>query len=252
MKIGVVSDLHANAPAVDAALSLLEREEAIDALVVLGDLLTYGCRPVEVIARLQRASTRWPTTFLVGNHDQLYFELQRGEHAYFDTVPKWIQESARATADALDAAHIQLADTFTWQREHVVGDTLFSHANPFGAGDWTYLNGDDARTRAVQVLHTRSMRMGVFGHTHRTLDDTRDTGPARVRLVNPGSLGQPRDGTARSTVGLWVDGDWRIMDVAYDVRAHLADVERSSLSTQTKREIVKYHAKNLATAGEAS
>lgn len=251
MKIGVVSDLHANAPALEAALVLLDRE-AIDGLVVLGDLLTYGCRPVELIDRLQRASARWPTTFVIGNHDQLYFEMQRGEHAYFDTVPTWIQESARHTLDALDASRIQLADAFEWHREYIVRDTLFSHANPFGPNDWTYLNGDDARTHAVQVLRMRTLRMGVFGHTHRILDEQRGTDAAHVRLVNPGSLGQPRDGAGRSTVGLWLDGDWRILDVAYDVRAHVADVERSSLSAATKREIVKYHAMHLGTGGEAS
>lgn len=238
MKLGVISDLHANAAALEAALALLALED-LDGLVVLGDVLSYGCRPLEVIRLLEGAARSWPTRFIIGNHDELYFQLQRGDESYLEQLPLWIQESARWTTAQLGA--LRLAEAFAWQQEHVVADVLFAHANPFVHGDWTYLNDSETRRRAAQMLASRSLSTGIFGHTHRALDETIDG----VRLLNPGSLGQPRDGDSadlrRSSVGVWCDGAWAAVTVAYDVQVHCRDVERSSLSDASKREICKFY-----------
>ena len=202
MKVGVVSDVHANEPALAAGLAVLDGEH-IDHLVVLGDLLSYGARPLEVIERLQAAARTWPTTFLIGNHDQLYFELQRGDDGYFGQMHGWIKESARWTVAQL--ADLRLEGAFPWQQEWLHDDVLFTHANPFAAGDRTYLNAVDARERAAVVMAARALKVGVFGHTHRRFDEMR----AGARLLNPGSLGQPRDVEHRSTVATLDGDDWR-------------------------------------------
>jgi predicted phosphodiesterase len=234
VRIGVVSDIHANVAALDAALELFDREDVTE-VVMLGDVLSYGCRPLEVIERLRALASRRKTTFLVGNHDQLYFELQAGESAYFAKMPSWIQESARWTVEAL--RDVLLVDCFPWVHEYVVGDVLFTHANPFGRGDWTYLNAADVRRDAARALGARGLRTGVFGHTHRSFDEAHDG----VRILSPGSVGQPRDKAGVSTLGILDDDRWRVCEVAYDVERHVDDVMRSSLSEQTRREIVKFH-----------
>lgn len=242
MKIGIISDVHGNAPALAAALELLGQER-IDHLVMLGDLLSYGCRPLEVLEQMRAVAQRLPTTFLVGNHDQLYFELQRGEEGYIRQVPPWIQESARWTAARLAGELLERA--YSWQHEWVHGDVLFTHANPFGPSDWTYLNGATQRERAGTLLSQRGLRVGVFGHTHRRFDEASGV----ARLINPGSLGQPRDGEGRSTVATLEGDRWRVLEVGYDVAAHRADVERSGLSPATQREILKFHAGALELGG---
>ncbi|MGH7177239.1 MAG: metallophosphoesterase, partial [Tepidisphaeraceae bacterium] len=100
MKIGVISDVHANACALAAALDVLDGER-VSQVVMLGDLLSYGAHVQETMERVRRLTVETATTFLVGNHDVLYFELQRGQHGYFATLPAWIQESARWTLAAL-------------------------------------------------------------------------------------------------------------------------------------------------------
>ncbi|MBI1945853.1 MAG: YfcE family phosphodiesterase [Deltaproteobacteria bacterium] len=242
MRIGVVSDVHGNEHALAAALTRLEHER-IDHLVMLGDLLSYGCRPLEVLERVHAASRRWPTEFLVGNHDQLYFELQRGVEGYVAQVHGWIQESARWTAARLGSTRLEVM--FPWREQWRTGDVLFAHANPFAPRDWTYLNGEGERQRAATALEVLGCRVGVFGHTHRSFD-LRLGG---VRLVNPGSLGQPRDAVGVSTVALLDGDDWRILEVAYDEAAHRADVEQSGLSTATQREILKFHGAGAAVGG---
>lgn len=234
MKIGILADVHANARALDAGLTAL-RTAGAERLVFLGDLLSYGPDPLRVIELLQGAARTTPTSFIVGNHDQLYFELQRGERGYYSRMPPWIQESARFTVDALGSTRLEAL--FPWLPEIEVGDVLLSHANPFGAGDWTYLNADDARTRAAATLRARGFNVGVFGHTHREVD----VEVAGVRLLNPGSVGQPRDARGISSVGLWSDAGWRLLPLAYDERGHCEAVRQMGLSAATTREILKFH-----------
>lgn len=237
--IGVVSDIHANALALDAALAELDAAR-VSHVVVLGDLLSYGVHVHETLARLERLARECATTFLVGNHDQLYFEMQRGERGYYEKMPAWIKESARATCAALDEARLRLADAFAWRDEHVDAGAriLFSHANPFAPRDWTYLSSAESRARAARTLTERGMTAGVFGHTHRAHDDG--------RVWNPGSVGQPRDHAKLSSaavVRVGADGDasFETFTLDYDEGAHCAAIRDAALSEETKREILKFH-----------
>jgi predicted phosphodiesterase len=237
VRIGVLSDIHANAGALAAALAACERERA-EELVVMGDLLTYGCDVSETIELLLGlVSARPGTTFLVGNHDQLYFELQSGEPGYFDKLQPWIKESAQWTREALGARHLR--DLFAWREERVVGDVLFAHANPFGGRDWTYLAKPPALAQAAAALAGRGLRAGVFGHTHRAMAECVDG----VWIFNPGSVGQPRDDRGRSSAAV-LDTErlaFTPLELDYDERAHCERVRQSTLTGTTKREILKYH-----------
>jgi predicted phosphodiesterase len=237
--VGLISDIHANALALEAALTRLRREN-VDEIVVMGDLFTYGCHVRETTELLRALERSERTTFLLGNHDQLYVELQRTDHTgkrYYDGLPGWIQESARWTASQLGNLHVDRL--FNWCEEHVVNGVLFSHANPFGARDWTYLTKGPELARAARSVAARGLRAGVFGHTHRAMS-TRDEG---VMLFNPGSVGQPRDMRKTSTAAV-LDVEtlkWQEFDVTYDERAHCEAVASSALSDATKRQILKFH-----------
>lgn len=234
MKIGVLSDIHANALALDAAIAAVDRV-GVDEWLVLGDLLSYGVRPLEVLARLTELSQKRPTRFLVGNHDQLYFEMQSGQQGYFERMPAWVQESARWTATQLGS--LRLDGAVPWSEQQLIGDTMFAHANPFGVGDWTYLSDAAALERAANALQARGVTRGVFGHTHRDLD----TAIQGVRLLNPGSVGQPRNGSGRPSAAFWSDAAWGLVSFDYDRRAFRAEVEAAALSAPTKAEILKFH-----------
>lgn len=235
----MVSDIHANALALDAALAQLDAS-GVGHIVVLGDLLSYGVHVHETLARLERLARECATTFLVGNHDQLYFEMQRGERGYYEKMPTWIKESARATCAVLDEAKLRLADAFVWREEHVDAGAriLFSHANPFAPRDWTYLSSAESRARAARTLTERDMTAGVFGHTHRADGDG--------RVWNPGSVGQPRDQAKLSSAAIVRIGDdgsasFEMFAIDYDEGAHCAAIRNATLSDETKREILKFH-----------
>lgn len=234
MKVVIFGDVHGNARALRAALSRAD-DTAFDALVFIGDLLTYGHDVDEVIELVAAAQAKHRATLLIGNHDQMYFDLAAGDRRYYDKLPAWIRTSIDLTTNLLgDRA---LADSLVWSTEVVLDGVLFSHANPFG--DWTYLNTDGDVARAREVLRHRSLRAGVFGHTHRPRWD-RDA-PA---VINVGSVGQPRDGTGRSVI---VRLDTETLDASfepidYDLAAHLAGLRATGLEPSTIERLEKFFA----------
>jgi predicted phosphodiesterase len=76
-KVAVISDIHANANALTVALKKIQ-STGVDMTIVLGDVLTYGCQPIEVINKLKQYKKENAVVFIKGNHDQFYFNLRKG------------------------------------------------------------------------------------------------------------------------------------------------------------------------------
>ena len=76
-KVAVISDIHANADALTVALKKIQ-STGVDMTIVLGDVLTYGCQPVEVINKLKQYKKENAVVFIKGSHDQFYFNLRKG------------------------------------------------------------------------------------------------------------------------------------------------------------------------------
>lgn len=186
MKIAVLSDVHSAAEHFRDALEAA-RAEGFDRLVILGDLLTYGPDPVETIALAEDALSNDDAILIKGNHDLLYMDGPERD-AYASRLPDWIRESVDWTASQLD--NRGRIDDLPWQDEWSDGRLLLSHANPFAAGDWTYVKDDESAAAAAAALEARGFGWGVFGHVHRF----RRYLPANsARVATVGSIGQPRD-----------------------------------------------------------
>lgn len=225
----VLTDLHANARALRAALALA-RAGGVDRWIVLGDLLTYGVDVDEVLDLVEELHRDHGAVVLRGNHDQLYLDLAAGARASYDRLPAWLREAADHTLARLDAA--AFARRFAWHDELIEDGVLFSHANPFGAGDWRYLRDEPDLAAAAARLDERGLRVGVFGHSHRA----RMFVDRAVAITVP-SLGQPRDRDgAAGLLRLRRDGARlaaELVPVAYDVAGHVAGLRASGLSPAT-------------------
>ena len=260
VRIAVVSDIHANARAFEAALTAL-RGVGFDQLVVLGDLLTYGVEPEEVLEMAAREAAAG-AVFIKGNHDQLYFDLAQGRQDYFLGLPAWLQETVCWTQARIGSSGIDAR--FPWQNEWIDGPVLFAHANPFAYADWTYLNGDAEFQRAGTVLRERGAKLGVFGHTHRPKVVLLPESPAAPAVIQPlldgpatvelptsgvaifdiGSVGQPRNAQKFSSAGIvTLTGD-RIrcacLRLDYDVQAHQQALSGSSMSEGTVQKLLGF------------
>jgi predicted MPP superfamily phosphohydrolase len=76
-RLAAFSDIHANAQALESAVSSLHKISP-DVVLVLGDMLSYGCEPVKVLDELSRLTESFDTRFVLGNHDEIYRNAEIG------------------------------------------------------------------------------------------------------------------------------------------------------------------------------
>ena len=202
MRIAVLSDVHANLHALEAVLADVDGG-GFDELWSLGDLVGYGPRPNECAALLRERAA----LCLAGNHDlvvlgKISIAAFAGEAA---AAARWTQtvldDEARNFLDALEP------------KAAAPGVELF-HGSPRDPV-WEYVLSNDAAAAAFALTERPLV---LVGHSHVALelsngDDLRgEPAPAGTqlelgrlrRLLNPGSVGQPRDGDPRAA---WLEID---------------------------------------------
>jgi diadenosine tetraphosphatase ApaH/serine/threonine PP2A family protein phosphatase len=219
MRVAVVSDIHSNLHALEAALAAIEAE-APDELWCLGDLVGYGPRPNECCAAIaERADV-----CLAGNHDlavrgTIALEEFGGEAA---VAARWTREVLAPEAQAL-------LDRLDPQGDaHGVALYHGSARDPI----WEYVLSDEG---ALATLALTDSPLVLVGHSHvalRVVDSGDEVAggvaPAGTELelggvralLNPGSVGQPRDGDPRAAY-LLLDLDAQrasFRRVEYDVK----------------------------------
>jgi predicted phosphodiesterase len=224
MRLAIISDIHGNLPALEAVLSAVE-ETAPDELWCLGDVVGYGAQPDEC-ARL--VSERCALS-LVGNHDLAVLgEIEVGAFspAAAEAVTWTKQHAAPETLEYLRG--LQPADEGR--------DPALYHASPRDPV-WEYvLRADEAE----ENLAAQAARVSLIGHSHVALYFVAPDGDADVRgaqgeagsslevgegrwLINPGSVGQPRDGDPRAA---WMELDTEAWTVTY--RRNGYEIERAA------------------------
>ena len=218
MQILVISDLHANWPALEAVLGA----QAFDRVIVVGDLVSYGPHPREVVKWVWSHAT----VVVRGNHDDA---LACGTDCRCAPTSKSLATATRAVhRELLSLEDIQflrsLPRTATLRSSD---ETFFAvHASP--------LNHLYRYTLTPQASdeHVRRQVGGVradyvlLGHTH--LPMVRSSG--RRLVVNPGSVGQPRDGDPRASFAVIENGSVTLKRVAYDVERTVRDLHRLPVS----------------------
>jgi diadenosine tetraphosphatase ApaH/serine/threonine PP2A family protein phosphatase len=222
MRVAAITDIHANLPALEAVLDSIDTV-GVDEIWCLGDVVGYGAEP-DACASLARERC---ALCLVGNHDLAVLGVLD------------ISAFSEAAAAAV-----------SWTQEHVSEQTLellreleprsrregiaLSHASPRDPV-WEYVLSAE---QADACLDAQPERIGLIGHSHVSLFFTRPTERERGEihgaqasddtlldlssgswLVNPGSVGQPRDGDPRAA---WLELDTdaptaRFHRIRYDI-----------------------------------
>lgn len=206
MNVAVISDIHANRHALDAVLRDIDAT-GVDEIWCLGDAVGYGAFPTECVLTLRDRCA----VFLLGNHD-----LAALREIDISTFSPSAAISARWTREQLsEEAHAALRGLGgTSARREEIG--LF-HASPRDPV-WEYVVDSDM---AEDNLSFQQERIALIGHSHIALYFTQVEEMARVSsvlapagteltmssgkwLLNPGSVGQPRDGDPRAA---WAELD---------------------------------------------
>jgi predicted phosphodiesterase len=220
--IAVLSDVHANLEALSAVLRVVDRE-APDALVSLGDLVGYNADPEACVAAvLERAAIA-----IRGNHDKAVAGLMGLE--WFNSVAA---EAARWTRRTIGSEALGRLSGLAAGPVAMDGGVLLCHGTPYDEDE--YLVSEAAVAESFRTLERDhpEARCCLHGHTHAPLavelkggSWRRLTGgsvrlePSARYLLNPGSVGQPRDGNPQASFGILdlSNGVWRIVRVPYDV-----------------------------------
>jgi len=230
LRAAVLSDIHANRQALEAVLGAVD-EAGVDEIWCLGDLVGYGADPDACTALMrERASL-----CLVGNHDLALLgalDISTFSEAAAAAVEWTRQNAAEDTVEFLRSLEPAASRD---------GVGLF-HASPRDP-IWEYVLSTD---QADAGLDAQEERVGLIGHSHIALFFVRAAGHAQGAqapggtevelgegewLLNPGSVGQPRDGNPHAA---WLELDtegWlaRYHRLPYDVEAAAAAIREAGL-----------------------
>ncbi|MGE3956237.1 MAG: metallophosphoesterase [Vicinamibacterales bacterium] len=211
MRYLVLSDIHANIEALDVCLDDARRR-GYDRIVVLGDIVGYGPDPNEVIDRVVALE---PVALVRGNHDKIAFGIDQAEG--FNIAAR---AAAQWTLNALTADHRTWLTRLPQGPSVVDGAFEICHGSPVDEDEYIF-DELDAR-RAIDAAR---QRLCLFGHTHVAMafqlqgrsiglitpgaDGLRLDADAKY-LVNPGSVGQPRDADPRAAYAI-LDVDAQVL-----------------------------------------
>lgn len=197
MRLGIISDLHANELALAASLAALERL-AVDRLVILGDIVGYGPDPEAVTQRVA-GLVEAGAVCLMGNHDAAAVGGKSDMNDMAAAAIAWTRPRL-SQASRQFLAGLPLTAT--------QDDMLFVHADASNPAGWLYVT--DAAS-AMQSLLAVKAQVTFCGHVHRpqvycltatakviahtpVTNTAVPLSPQRQWLVVAGAVGQPRDG----------------------------------------------------------
>jgi diadenosine tetraphosphatase ApaH/serine/threonine PP2A family protein phosphatase len=206
MRYLVLTDIHANLEALSACIADA-RLRTFDETLVLGDLVGYGGDPNAVVETIQALK---PTAIVRGNHDKVSCGLEQADG--FNAVAK---SAAKWTLDVLTPEHREWLCALP-EGPQIVDDIVeICHGSPFDEDAYIF-----DETDAVRALKVSTRQLCLFGHTHypvafelsaQSLDSLGSASASEMQiqmkpgskyLVNPGSVGQPRDGDPRAAYAI--------------------------------------------------
>lgn len=219
MRYAILADVHANLAAFQAVLHDIERAGGMDEIWCLGDVVGYGPDPVECIALLRRHKH----VCVAGNHD--WAAIGKMDTDYFNPEAA---AAARWTSQQLTTDSRLYLEALPLSIEK--GDFTLVHGSP-REPIWEYVLSSDIAQQ--NLSHFRS-KYCLIGHSHVPLyfeceanrctanhflpDTALKPGESRL-IINPGSVGQPRDGDPRASYALYDSqtAEIRLHRVPYDI-----------------------------------
>lgn len=249
MRSLILSDIHGNLEALDAVLEHSQRE-SYDHTVFLGDLIGYGANPNEVIDRIFDLK---PDLLIRGNHDK---------------VASGVEEPLHFNPSAANAA-LWTYNTLTPVNRQRVANlpkgplTLHStieicHGTPYDEDIYIFDEQD-----ASVALDSASKQICFFGHTHLpgifSRQSKRDPitifvpkttmlnpqkhilKPRASHLINPGSIGQPRDGDPRAAYAIFDHNTYEVVfiRVTYPVKLAQEKIRTAGLPDNLARRLAQ-------------
>ncbi|HUV31066.1 MAG TPA: metallophosphoesterase family protein [Acidobacteriota bacterium] len=218
MRCALISDIHANLEALQTVFRDID-EQHLDRVHCLGDVIGYGCNPVECLNLVVRHCD----IKLLGNHEYVALGLLDWSH-----LNKVARDSMAWTVSQLDDRELaQLAD---FELDATIHGAYLVHASPRQPDQWHYIM---TISEAKGSFECFPQQTAFFGHSHvphiysaypdgtygSKVGHDFNPDPEGRYLVNVGSVGQPRDNDPRSSYVIYDSKQQEIIfrRVEYDV-----------------------------------
>ncbi|MGB7970430.1 MAG: metallophosphoesterase family protein [Candidatus Deferrimicrobiaceae bacterium] len=233
MRIAVVSDIHSNEDALDAVIREIDRQR-VDRVLHLGDLVGYNAEPEKCI----RWAREHSAAGVMGNHDAVVTGKASGEffHAPALLAARWSAEHISPESLAYLSA---LPESHRFSEE-----ILLVHGAPSDPDRYLFLL-EEAEEEVDMLSKGSPPRVVFFGHTHvpvayvRKKDGSTVSAPlealrieeGETAMLNPGSVGQPRDRNPHSSFLIFETGSGEASwtRVPYDVKSCQQKVRAAGL-----------------------
>jgi predicted phosphodiesterase len=208
-QVAVISDVHANVPALTAVLAEIAAAD-VGLIVSCGDL-TWGSQPDETISIMRAADSR--VLFVRGNSERAVLELSGGDRTAQGPRETWMP--SRHSADSL--AFVAAVPFSVVVEITGLGPVRFCHGSP--RSDTEIVTPATPPERFAQLCAGIDEQILVTGHTHLQFDRR----VAGRRSVNPGSVGLPyHEGEPGTAYWALLGPDVELRQTRYDVTAAIA------------------------------
>jgi predicted phosphodiesterase len=231
MRITIVSDIHSNLAALEAVLHHAEDRRAIEGVWSMGDVVGYGPQPNEVIALLAGHAALGVT----GNHDlaatgQIDTNEFNGDAA---TACAWNAAALSVESAEFLRALPEVTSPPAW-------NCVLCHGSLRDPA-WEYMATEEAALAQFELMETPwsfvghthiplVIEMDAAGELHAQKPESGETVPLAGRrlIVNPGGVGQPRDGDPRAPYAILDTQEqtvefWRVSYAIGDTQRHMQD-----------------------------
>lgn len=233
-KLALISDVHGNLPALEAVLSKLD-EHSPDHWLCLGDVVGYGPFPSECVDLVRERSI--PS--VMGNHDAGVAGELSTKH-FKDPNRKLIT----LTQEKLNSDQLNWLKNLPYIIVNNEQNWLAVHANPKAPEKWEYV---DSAIKARNMLSNIEQKLCFVGHTHipgivsdqiGVMDFIRE----HKYLINPGSVGQSRDGDFRASCCVIDFENWEIeiLRVEYPIEKVLTGLYKLGFSRAEAHRLLRY------------
>ncbi|MBR1979871.1 metallophosphoesterase family protein [Candidatus Proelusimicrobium excrementi] len=236
MKYAVLSDIHSNYEALDVVLRKVD-EIGVDGYAFCGDLIGYGPDPEECCQRLMKLKN---LIAVMGNHDMSLFRED-----FFNWFSDYAKQSMLYTAKQLSQKSQEFIKTFA--KEYHGKDFSMVHGSfldPFRdyllTAEQFVLNLDKWKGNLCFVGHSHVPFIMSYKSNHMPQIDlflgsdvTLKLLPGIRYMINPGSIGQPRDTNEKASFGIFDSKEqtFRLIRLPYDIKAVQDKIESRGLPT---------------------
>lgn len=229
----ILSDIHSNYEALKNVVTDLNNF-SLSGIFVLGDIIGYGPDPNACVEEMQKLGVK----AIQGNHERALKNFD-----FLNSFNPLAAETITWTGKKLDRTHMEYLENLPEQ--HLENEMTFVHGSLLDPDKYILEYADILQE--MEILRLKGKKIEFFGHTHMKIIYVEDEGPItpnqewiklnhnKIYLINPGSVGQPRDREPSASYVIFDPAGYRILfrQIPYDVNVTIAKMKKEGFPAFT-------------------